>query len=84
MANGSRARRQLPFAAKTCCACSGTQQGALIIVMNLRKLARKQSQMEEAWLASLGRDHAQRVNSISAMYEERRATLTSMAFFRST
>jgi type IV secretion system protein VirD4 len=49
--------------------------------MNLKKLARNQSQMEAAWLAGLGRDHAQRVNSITAMYEERRATLTSMAFF---
>ena len=49
--------------------------------MNLKQLARKQSQMDAAWLASLGRDHAQRVNSINAMYEERRATLTGMAFF---
>jgi type IV secretion system protein VirD4 len=49
--------------------------------MNLKKLARKQSQMEAAWLGSLGRDHAQRVSSINAMCEERRATLTSMAFF---
>jgi len=44
-------------------------------------IAAKQSQMNAAWLASLGRDHAQRVNSINAIYEERRATLTSMAFF---
>src|ERR1700722_4729230 len=50
-------------------------------MMNLRQLARKQSQMDAAWLAGLGRDHAQRVNSINAMSEERRATLTSMAFF---
>ena len=49
--------------------------------MNLKRLARKQSQMDAAWLASLGRDHAQRVDSINAMYEERRATLTGMAFF---
>ena len=49
--------------------------------MNLKKLAREQSQMNAAWLASLGRDHAQRVNSINTMYEERRATLTGMAFF---
>lgn len=49
--------------------------------MNLKKLAREQSQMDAAWLASLGRDHAQRVESINTMYEERRATLTGMAFF---
>jgi len=35
----------------------------------------------EATRSKLGRDHAQRVNSINAIYEERRATLTSMAFF---
>jgi hypothetical protein len=52
--------------------------------MNLKQLASKQSQMDAAWLASLGRDHAQRVNSINAMYEERRATLTGMAFSHST
>jgi type IV secretion system protein VirD4 len=50
-------------------------------VMNLKQLARKQSQMDAAWLASLGRDHSQRGNSINAMSEERRATLTGMAFF---
>lgn len=50
-------------------------------MMNLKQLARTQSEMDAAWLASLGRDHAQRVNSINAMYEERRATLTGMAFF---
>jgi type IV secretion system protein VirD4 len=49
--------------------------------MNLGQLARKQSQMDAAWLASLGRDHDQRVNSINAMYEERRATLIGMALF---
>ena len=49
--------------------------------MNLKKLAREQSQMNAAWLASLGRDHAQRVNAINTMYEERRATLTGMALF---
>ncbi len=51
------------------------------MVMNLKQLARKQNEMSTAWLASLGRDHAERVNSINAMYEERRATLTDMAFF---
>jgi type IV secretion system protein VirD4 len=50
-------------------------------VINLKKLAREQSQMDAAWLANLGRDHSQRVNSINAMYEERRATLNGMAFF---
>jgi type IV secretion system protein VirD4 len=49
--------------------------------LSLKQLARKQHEMNAAWLAGLGRDHAQRVNSINAIYEERRATLTSMAFF---
>jgi type IV secretion system protein VirD4 len=49
--------------------------------MNLKQLARKQSQMETAWLAGLGPDHAHRVESINTMFEERRVTLTGMAFF---
>jgi type IV secretion system protein VirD4 len=39
----------------------------------------RQSAMNTAWLASLGRDHAQRVGSINAIYNERRATITAMA-----
>jgi type IV secretion system protein VirD4 len=47
----------------------------------LKQLARRQNEMNAAWLSSLGRDHVQRVASINAMYEERRATLTGMALF---
>jgi type IV secretion system protein VirD4 len=50
-------------------------------MFNLKQVGRKQNEMDTAWLASLGRDHAQRVGSINAMCEERRATLTGMAFF---
>jgi type IV secretion system protein VirD4 len=50
-------------------------------VFNLNQVAKKQRDMDAAWLASLGRDHAQRVGSINAMFEERRATLTGVAFF---
>ena len=49
--------------------------------MNLKRLGKQQSEMNAAWLAGLGYDHAQRVNAINAMYEERRATITGMAFF---
>jgi type IV secretion system protein VirD4 len=48
---------------------------------NLKQTARKQKDMTRAWLTSLGRDHTQRVGSINAMFEERRATLTGMALF---
>jgi len=37
--------------------------------------------MNSAWLANLGGNHAQRVEAINTMYEERRATLTGMALF---
>lgn len=37
--------------------------------------------MHAAWLAGLGRDHVQRINSINAMFEDRRATVTVMALF---
>jgi type IV secretion system protein VirD4 len=50
-------------------------------VFHLKQLARKQKDMHAAWLGSLGRDHAQRVNSINAMFEDRRATITVMALF---
>jgi type IV secretion system protein VirD4 len=50
-------------------------------VFHLKQLARKQKDMQAAWLASLGRDHAQRGNSINAMFEDRRATITVMALF---
>jgi type IV secretion system protein VirD4 len=49
--------------------------------MFLKQLARQQAEINSAWLANLGRDHAQRVEAINIMYEERRATLTAMALF---
>src|ERR1700733_4781734 len=51
------------------------------MAFNLKQTARRQNEMNAAWLASLGHNHAQRVNSINAIYEERRATLVGMAFF---
>ncbi len=51
------------------------------MVFNLKQAARRQHEMNTAWIAGLGQSHAQRVNSINAIYEERRATLAGMAFF---
>ena len=50
-------------------------------MFQLKETARRQHEQKMAWLASLGRDHAQRVNSINAMFEQRRITLTAMALF---
>ncbi len=50
-------------------------------MFQLKDTARRQYEQNMAWLASLGRDHAQRVNSINAIYEQRRITLTAMALF---
>jgi type IV secretion system protein VirD4 len=49
------------------------------MAFSLKQFANKQNQMNSAWLASLGPDHARRVEAINAMYEERRATITGMA-----
>jgi type IV secretion system protein VirD4 len=51
------------------------------MAFNLRQTARRQQEISMGWLASLGSNHAQRVNSINAIFEERRATLAAMAFF---
>ena len=50
-------------------------------MFQLKETARRQHEQQMAWLASLGRDHAQRVNSINAIFEQRRITLTGMALF---
>jgi type IV secretion system protein VirD4 len=50
-------------------------------MFHLKQLAKKQQGMHAAWLASLGRDHGQRVNSINSIFEDRRATITVMALF---
>ncbi len=46
-----------------------------------KPFVQRQSQMNAAWLARLGPDHAQRVRSINAIYDERRETITAMAVF---
>jgi type IV secretion system protein VirD4 len=51
------------------------------VVFSLKRLAKTQAEMNSGWLAGLGRDHAQRVEAINTMYEERRATLNGMALF---
>src|SRR3984957_111483 len=51
------------------------------MAFNLKQTARRQNEINMGWLASLGNNHAQRVDSINAIYEERRATLVGMAFF---
>src|SRR3984957_10016233 len=50
-------------------------------MFHLKETARRQHEQNMAWLASLGRDHAQRVNSINAIFEQRRITLTALALF---
>src|ERR1700722_17299362 len=51
------------------------------MAFNLKQTARRQNEINMGWLASLGNNHAQRVDSINAIYEERRATLVGMTFF---